>query len=354
MAAQLAQVVGSSFRQIPGSGVLVPANSSVSGSQDLTNDLRIAVALATYNPTIPFGYNTPADPVTTQTIDVTAGSFSSLQSAVSTDGALVNVPAGTYSGSLSNFGDDVDIVMSNSATVNGGVALYQSSRVRWTGGNVNASGSASFDADSDDVLFDNVRIENISSGYLQGNMNRWAFINSTIISNSYAVACQQFNTDTDMIYVNNFIEGGSVSNQATVRLMSVHRGVFVGNRVRNNSNYALRVHYNMEDFHGEYNQFECLANGVWYSEEGGSANTYGPFTRLYFRNNEIHHSDSLGFAIDFSHGTTLNTTYVGNNTAYYVGGGSWTTTGNPYNDEGGNVRVQQSFNPPAYSGGADH
>jgi hypothetical protein len=141
---------------------------------------------------IPFSYSWPTAPNTTQTIDVTPGSISSLRNAIATTGARVVVPAGTYSGNLTIWGSDVDVVMDNAAFLQGYVGIRQQSRVRWRGGNISDqnSGYAVLLFDATDVTFDNVNIESNQSGSA-GNegisfrpagvgTNRFAFINSTL------------------------------------------------------------------------------------------------------------------------------------------------------------------------------
>lgn len=322
------------------------------------NATRINTALG--GAVVPFAYNAPADPVTTQTINVTAGSYSSLLAAVQTDGAEVIVPAGTYVGQISNVGDDVNIIMDNAATVQGAVLMYGTNRVRWTGGNIDGDGGL-FDADSNDLLFDNVRITNISSGYIQGTVNRYAMINCTVRSNTYAAACQNFNTDTDMIYINNDMEGGLGASQATFRLQSVHRAVIVGNRFWSGNSYVFRLHYNMESAYVYNNMtvsdFGDIALINLLTESGGSPNTYGPYQDITVDNNQFYATATPlnqfqeEAAFDGENGCSLT-----NNQSYWPSNvtSNWVTRGTVAT-ESGNVRNLVSVvTPPTYTGGADH
>ncbi len=110
-------------------------------------------------------YSWPSPPVTTSVENVTTiGEF---QSAVSMSDVLINVAAGTYTGDINITGSNVDIVMSNSATLNGlayssqGYGGPWSSHIRWTGGNIDM-GTGSLAAGStawlgvEDVLFQDI------------------------------------------------------------------------------------------------------------------------------------------------------------------------------------------------------
>lgn len=135
---------------------------------------------------VPFPIAWPVPPNTVETVNVTANSHASLAAAVARSNVRVVVPAGTYNGNLSQWGNDVDLVMNNGATVNGSVDFANRQRIRWTGGNVsgsrfNAGGSTS------DMLFVDVRILGNGSGTTNENGNNWlgnhsriAFVHCTI------------------------------------------------------------------------------------------------------------------------------------------------------------------------------
>ena len=124
----------------------------------------------------------PAVPQTTAVRNVS--NMSDLQSAVRESNILINVAPGTYLGDLSITGSDVDIVVSESATIVGQISFgsrQRPSRIRWTGGNMEG-GPLRLDI-VDDLLIDNFHgvsngINNFSGG--PEGWNRVAIINSTI------------------------------------------------------------------------------------------------------------------------------------------------------------------------------
>lgn len=170
----------------PGSGA--PADPPAAEG---TNEARIADIVN--GRTLPHTINEPADPVTDQTINVTAGNFTSLQNAVSTEGALVNVPAGTYTGNLSLSADDVDVVCASGAEIVGDFnigtgtgAAGRIDRVRVTGCDQSGGNLQLWHANDvliDDVYFTTDDGNNEMSGWSDGTDDGWnriAFINTTI------------------------------------------------------------------------------------------------------------------------------------------------------------------------------
>ena len=161
---------------------VVTATTDTSASSD--NAARITAIMSGRTP--PFAYNTPADPVTTQTINITAGDSAGLAAAVQTAGALINVPAGTYSASLTGWANDVDVVLDNAASITGTIDFGAAARVRLTGGNLNITGAAIGVAynGASDILFDNVNATFTSmsnEGFsFRGLCNRHAFLNCTL------------------------------------------------------------------------------------------------------------------------------------------------------------------------------
>lgn len=181
---------------------------------------------------VPFSYSWPEEPSVSQVINVTANSFAELQSAVSQSNAQVIVPAGTYVGDLHITGSDLDVVLSEDATIQGVLtwgdyaAPVRTARVRWTGGNLEGGMRAQ---PIDDLLVDNFYVDsdaNISpeginnmsgvSGAQPSGWNRMAWINSTIKlrNGTGGWAWYQAGDGQDMIMANvKMISEGSQNNR---------------------------------------------------------------------------------------------------------------------------------------------
>lgn len=145
-----------------------------------TNAARISAILNGRSPH--FAYSMPADPVTTREVTVTSATQFNTEAA--TAGTKININV-SFAGNIQIAADDVDVVMSNDATITGNLTLGPSgyvNRIRWTGGNVLGRfiGPSYRDALFDDVYF------HINTGpdyfhYIaMGNrIDRFAFLNST-------------------------------------------------------------------------------------------------------------------------------------------------------------------------------
>lgn len=308
----------------------------------------------------------PNAPVTNQTINVTAGSFTSLQNAVAISGARVIVPAGTYAGTLHLDDSDVDVVVDNGAIIDGtiefGNFLTGPSRVRWSGGrHIGAVGGRVYIRNCVDLLIDNLNSDS-GEGMLMEGAIRFALINSTFNSGFYAVLSQSFSDHQDHIYANNLFTTTS-PNQATVRLMSMDRLIFVDNRsVSGAGNRALRLHYKMLDAWVANNEFiaQTPASHMWLTENGGNGNTYGPFGPLYVADNVIYSDQNFYADTDIGPvGTEIpgGPIYVYNNISY---NNNFSVNSNFVNEVStagltwsGNTRLPYQA-PPAFSGGADH
>lgn len=164
-------------------------NSTTSAATSDTNAQRIDALLAGRSPH--FSYLTPADPVTTREVTVT--SATQFNSEALTGSVKININS-SFSGDIQIRGNDVDVVMSNSATITGNLDLgtgsvYRTTRVRWTGGNVSGALTG---RQFDHVLFDDFYLNSGSSpNNLTGNSNRFSnltFLNSTIENNPGARA----------------------------------------------------------------------------------------------------------------------------------------------------------------------
>lgn len=184
--------------------------------------------------------------MTTQTVNVTT--IAEFQSAVGTVGNLINVAAGTYTGDININADDIDIVMSNSATLVGiarsdtGSGTTYRSRIRWTGGTIDMNGrnpgaESLWWAGTRDILFDNVQILGLmhflGKPTLGVGFKRVSFINSTIdirgqAGPSYAVFMQQSVSYTE--YHSDFIMCNCklyTDHHTSIRNQQVDRAIFV-------------------------------------------------------------------------------------------------------------------------------
>lgn len=220
MSAQLAQAIGSSFRQIPGSGILVTANSSVSGGEppatgnlyDLTTVNNPAMSWNGQSRTPPTWvtdgtFQWPNEPTTNTQTTVTT--MSALQAAVQQSNIQITIPAsfGTQAGSLNMTGSNVDVIMSNLATINvtGDFDLVNANTWRWTGGNVISS--ARIRLRGTDMIFDDFYARSTGdTGNFSGAV-RLALLNSTIAqspetNNSWAVYTLPTTTQNNWIFAN--------------------------------------------------------------------------------------------------------------------------------------------------------
>lgn len=151
------------------------------------SDSGVAYDLSGFS--IHFTVTQPTPPTTTSTCNVTAGSISSLRACVAQSNVQVSVPAGTYSGALTSWGSNVDIVMNNSATVVGAHEINGSTNIRWTGGSMTSTGAyALLLFNASDIILDNVNVtstpssgnEGISFRPFSGGTVRVAIVNSTL------------------------------------------------------------------------------------------------------------------------------------------------------------------------------
>lgn len=173
--------------------------------------------------TVPFSYSWPTAPSTSSQVTVTT--MADLQTQVANSNIEITISAafGTQSGNVTVTGDDVDIIMSNSATINGEVSFgsgTRCARVRWTGGNI--SGGPLGGDNWEDVLIDNVNAQFTGSGtgnWSGSNGYRLAIINSTLQrtggtgAGDWVMFCQPGNRG-DWILANvKFITNGSQNNR---------------------------------------------------------------------------------------------------------------------------------------------
>ena len=241
------------------SGNASAAGPADSGQTDAapsgTNASRINAILAGRAPH--FSYNTPADPVITREVTVTSSAQFNSEAQTAGTRIIVNT---SFSGSVSISANDIDVVMSNSATITGNLTLggYNSraTRVRWTGGNI--SGRL-LGVNFQDTLFDDFYLHSgpdfndLTAGGQR--FDRVAFINTTIRNtgnpsgNGWALFVLQRPTDPHrgIIFANFKVQSTGLH---AFRLMSVNDIVIVDsvfNPDGTAASTALRIHLNSTD-----------------------------------------------------------------------------------------------------------
>ena len=204
-----------------------------------------------------FAYSTPADPVTTRQVTVT--SASQFNSEAATNGTEITINS-SFSGNVTITGNDIDVIMSNGATITGNLQLgsfsFRSTRVRWTGGNISGRLLGN---NFQDYLFDDFYLDS-GSGFndltaANQRFDRLAFINTTIRNtpsgggNDWALFVLQRPTDQHrgIIFANfKIMSNGGLH---AWRLQSVN-DIMIVDSVGNPDGLAtsgLRIHLNSTD-----------------------------------------------------------------------------------------------------------
>lgn len=302
----------------------------------------------------------PEAPNTSRTINVST--MSELQSAVQQPGSRIVVEAGSYVGSLGNFANDVDIVMSNAATLTltGTLDFGNVQRLRWTGGTIDGNNFSHqiFQADGSDQLFDNVRITDMADILLGlGPVTRLAIINSSLRSNRYGMFTQSGDSHQDIILANNNLEGGFQNGaESTVRLMNVDRAVMVDNRVYNGGKHVFRVHYASDLIYASRNMFvnngfmadnHPIGGGVLQADRLWIVDNdfYGPRTGVQVQGYHASGNNGVNRFI-FTGNRAFQDEFIGWPAIQDAGAGpEW---------EIDNAAVQPLRTPPPFEGGADH
>lgn len=260
---------GTGSVSIPGSSPFVSAQTPGGDPYDLTlGGAR----------TIPFPYSWPTVPSTSNTINVTANSGASLAAAIAQSNVTVVVPAGTYSTSLTSWGNDVDVVCSNGATVVGSIDFNARSRIRWTGGviggnNFSNSITSGF---SQDIMFNNVRFDDLlscSPGF-GPTLSRYAMINCTMNSRRYCFFSQQTGTYDNVIIAGCDLLGGdpasgATGEESTIRMMQLTTGIVVDCRLNNGAKHTHRAHFECDNIYVADSQLETGAGMMWDNHPGG-------------------------------------------------------------------------------------
>ncbi len=273
-------------------------------------------------------YNWPTAPSTSSTENVTTiGQF---QSAVGNSNVLINVAAGTYTGNLDITGNDIDIVMSNSATLNGYVKMEPGggsfvNRVRWTGGNINTGGVQAIGnypwTGVYDILFKDVDID--GEVYLNRDFStkratrRVAFVECTIdgrtSGDDFTIYMQNDTTPHEDFIMANCKMYNAVNN--CIRLQDVTRTVVVESafNVGDESVGGFRFSNQCEDalVAGTAGK-PTIISGLIHIDNGGS---YCIIDSLWDHVTRYHDFQGM-----FLHGAQANTGVISNIIFYDIGG----------------------------------
>jgi hypothetical protein len=291
-----------------------------------------------------FSYSMPADPVTTREVTVTSASQFNTEAGTSGTRILIN---SSFSGNVTINANDIDVVMSNSATISGRVTIGNNTsyieRIRWTGGNVGELNGIRFR----DILFDDLYAlasaatasasspeHNFSRGW-DGSVNppfqRMAFINTTLElegdpaapSNTWAWAfhCSQSAQHEDLIFANVKM----LSNHQTNRIQNINRLVMV-DTVMNPTGTAgnsMRIHA------GSLNLWirDSWGRGLFTMNDSASALVFDNYDRYNDINQYVNQA-----------GGGSNSGTVQNSTLYTEAGAGAFPSISPLTDGGGNAR----------------
>lgn len=337
------------------------------GSTD-SGDNAARIAAALIGKTVPFVYNSPADPVVTGIINVTANDGSGLLTAVRTPNTTVNVPAGTYNVSLTGLADDVDIIMHDGATVVGGVDIGGVNRLRWTGGNVVGN---RFEGEGggamSDVLLQNINIDVDSADFNNGNTFNganarvaWLDITLNVLTNqigTWGVYTAPNAGNTDWIFSNVNIETGNSpfnGNPAAFRLQGITRLIIADSALQaqnptSSNRTAWRLHSIVD---GYLDNVIAVGNVLWnYSNTIGGTD----ITNVDYRNSTIYSSSSAN-QLAATVGSSAGTNTMTSNSVIRVGSSAGALNTTPFVNAGGNTLAPWdgvSF-PDVSAIGADH
>lgn len=268
---------------------------------------------------VPFSYNWPAQPSTTSSQTVTT--MSQLQSAVNVDGNLITIPAsfGTQSGNVTITGSDIEIVMSNSATINGaiqiGAGTNRATRIRWTGGNM-TGGPLEINS-ADDVLINDFHATTdgeanawTGGGGTGQGTRRLAVLNSTIrvvnvTNNAWAIYTSP-TPNEDFIFANLKVVGSGQNN----RLQNI-RNLIIVDSILNPDGQSVNSFRTHDDCTNVYVRDTIIGPGGWLADprHGALGIANGTFERV------TKYSNLSAFLTDYEQTGTFN-----NGTLYSVNG----------------------------------
>jgi len=288
---------------------------------------------------IHFEVTWPTEPATTATINVPGDM--SFKAATATSGSRI-VVADNYSGAgrTSGWGNDIDIVMSNSATVSG-INFNDAQRIRWTGGTVtggmNGNGFR-------DILINNVHVFNDSGSatnwaVTQVPFQRLALINSTFDSSGgwgiFVRPTSNYATGPrhrDMIVANSITR---TAHYQAARIMSVVNLVVVDSVGLNSAfpQSSWRIHYNSQNVYFE----NTIGRGLFLLNRNPSDS--GPqVSNAVFRNHH-QYQDKQSSQQLFNHAGADNSGDVYDSKIHWTGGAGSVVGISPFLDGGGNSRV---------------
>lgn len=311
------------------------------------NAARISAALL--GKTVPFAYSTPQDPITSGVINVAANDGPGLLAAVRTPNRVVNVPAGTYTTSISGIADNVDIVMNPGATVVGDVGIGGVDNFRWTGGSVQgryfegeAGGTMS------DVLLQNIDIDIDSSDFNNGNTFNganarvaWLDITMNVRTNqigSWGIYTAPNAGNSDWIFSNVNIDAGNIpfnSNPAAFRLQGINRLIIVdsllqGQEPTSNNRTAWRLHSIVD---GYFDNVASVGNVLWnYSNTVGGTDITNAVIK-----DSVRYSSSAANQLFATVGSSSGVNSMEGNTVFRVGSSDGSLSTSPFVDDGGNL-----------------
>tara|TARA_S200002703_G_scaffold1223_3_gene2082 strand:+ start:4689 stop:5960 length:1272 start_codon:yes stop_codon:yes gene_type:complete len=193
-------------------------------------------------------FSWPNEPVTTQSETVTT--MAELQAALQVSGNQITIPAsfGTQTGliDITSSVSDIDVIMSNSATINHDGFRLNGTRMRWTGGNVIGTAGNQLDIGGTDIIMDDMVAESNTD---EGSFNsavRLAILNSTISQDGagsaggWAMFNMPNHTQTDWILANTRVESSGQNN----RFQNVKRLIIIDSVLNPDgvSANSLRMH----------------------------------------------------------------------------------------------------------------
>jgi hypothetical protein len=300
------------------------------------------------------GFAIPWTPVWPTEPNITSPDFNvpadgSFATGVATGGRRVIVAAGYTGAGSTNWGDDIDVVMDNTATITSACDLGAAQRIRWTGGNIALPSNTGFcmQLSGADVLFDNIRmtggVNGIELGLGGTTFDRVAVINSTLIPDGDAtsgwgihtqlgVGARPFIAKNDLIIANCYFSSGVYQ---AARLQVIKRLIIVDS-VALDSAAATQSSWR---FHGDCDQVFCeniIGRGLIKMDEINGSDT-GPSV-LNATINNWHTYDDL--ALIFLSGSHANTGTVSDSTCHHIGSsGTVAQSVSPFADGTGNTRV---------------
>ncbi len=279
------------------------------------------------------------------------------------NGALINIPAGTYNCGWTIDADDIDVVLDDAADITGGVNFTSAAeRVRFTGGVISGGG---IDVQGTDVLIDNVNIDMSDQIHLIG-ATRFGIINSDIGTSSavYPIYADTA-VSTDLLFANNYLTSGGNGimrlNRGQTRTVIVDSHFDQHNTATNPS---LRIHGDTEDtfiggnrIDGEQfnNHFRAGPSGDTVTEHGDVERTTIDDNDFCGESSHANHSE-----VDLMDGVTLYTTLgttVSNNRVHTDATNPSSFQSTARSGAEAPTNSNNSYGPlsgcPAWSGGAE-